>query len=353
MDLQLLKKLCDVPGIPGREEQVRALTAETLEPLVDRLYVDNLGNLIGVRKGEGLKVMLSGHMDEIGFMVNHIDEQGFLRLLDLGGNMADAMEGQRVIVGGKEPLVGVLFRERGALRRLGTEEEKRQPPRTQEFFVDLGLPKEKLAELVSVGDPVTMDRETIEMGDMVCGKAMDDRVGVFVMIEALRKLSAHEAEIFAVGSVQEEQGCRGAKVAAYGLSPDVGVALDVAPALDFPGVKEHEQVARLGKGAAISVKDNMTLSDVRLVAFLQGIAEEEGIPYQKILLPFGGTDAGTIHLTRAGIPSVTISIPCRYGHTGVEVVHKGDVEACSDLLARFLERAHKGKFGESEELKGA
>lgn len=349
MDTELLKALCDAPGIPGREQQVRALAAKAMKPLVDQLYVDDFGNLIGVKKGQGPKVMLSGHMDEIGFMVNHIDDKGFLRVVDAGGIRLSVLAGQRVIVHGKEVLPGVMSREGGWRRARGLDEEK-NPARIEEFYVDIGIPKEQAEALVKIGDQVTMAVETIEMGNTVCGKAMDDRVGLFVMIEALRKLGSHEAEIYAVGSVQEEVGCRGAKVSAYRLDPDVAIALDVCPAQDIPGVKAHEHVTTLGKGAAIAVRDHGTIGDRKLVRFLEQIADEQNIPYQLQVTSRGGTDARDISQARAGTPATSISIPCRYVHTSLEVVHKDDVEASSNLLTCFLERAHDSKYGESEQV---
>jgi len=349
MDIELLKRLCDARGIPGSEGEIRELAAAALEPLVDELRVDPLGNLIGIRRGSGPRVMVAAHMDEIGFRVSHIDDNGFLRLMSVGGNRVDALASQRVVVSDRDAIRGVLFLEASVVRKRNEPGEK-QAPRMEDYYVDVGLNREEAMRFVRVGDMVTMDRDMIELGEGFSGKSMDDRVGVFVVIEALRSLASHGAEICVVGTVQEELGCRGAKVAAYGLCPDVAVAVDVCSAEGVPGAKDYKDSCALGKGVALTIVDQGTISDRRLVAFVTQVAEESLIPYQIHMGARGGTDARDIHQALAGVPTMSLSIPTRYVHSCSELVYRADVEATIALLARFLEKAHETTFGFGERL---
>lgn len=342
IDYGLLKRLCEAPGVAARERRVRAVALEALRPLVDEVRVDALGNTVGLRRGDGRRrVMLAAHLDEIGFLVRHVDKEGFLALQSVGGFDPRALFAQRVLVHSAEggPLRGVLMPS-AKPPHLMDRGEPPKPPRVEEFFVDLGLPAGRVQELVELGDMVTLDRTVERAGDAYIGKAMDDRVGVFVMIEALRALRSHQVDVLAVATVQEEVGLRGAITAAYGLEPHLGIALDVTLAMDIPGQREAEAVTRLGQGVAIKIMDSSSLSDPRLVRRFRDLARREGIPHQLELLPRGGTDAGGIQRSRAGVPAITLSVPTRYVHTVNEMVSATDVEAAIALLARFLEEAH-------------
>ncbi|MEO0249396.1 MAG: M20/M25/M40 family metallo-hydrolase, partial [candidate division WOR-3 bacterium] len=193
---------------------------------------------------------------------------------------------------------------------------------------------------VEIGDMVTMDRTVEPCGAGYIGKSMDDRVGVFVLIEALRQLRSHECEVLAVATVQEEVGLRGATTAAFALEPDIGIALDITIANDHPGPADYESVTRLGQGVAIKIMDSSLICHPKLVEHFREIAKRENIPHQMEILPRGGTDAGALQRARGGAVSITLSIPTRYVHTVNEMVHAGDVEACATLLARYLEEAH-------------
>ncbi len=195
-----------------------------------------------------------------------------------------------------------------------------------------------------IGDPVTIDREFIEFGANVSGKAMDDRAGVWVMIEALRQVKEHEVDIYAVASVQEEVGLRGATTGAYGIRPDIGVALDVTLAVDGPGSSKQFQVTALGEGAAIKIMDSASISNYKLVDFMRTLAQENQIKYQMEILPRGGTDAGAIERIQTGCPVITLSVPTRHVHSNVETINKEDIKNTAVLLAKFLETAHKGDF---------
>lgn len=347
MNFDLLKKLCETPGISGYEDRLRALVAEEMRELVDDVSIDAMGSVIGVKRGSGgPRVMIAAHIDEIGFMVKHIDKKGFIRLNPVGGWDPRTMVAQRVHVHGYggETLLGAVMPAAKPIHLL-TEEEKKKPPRVEEFFVDLGLPVEEVKRLVEVGDMVTMARTTERVGNTVMSKAMDDRVSVFVMLEALRALGDHSCEIIAVATSQEEVGLRGAITAAYALEPDIGVAVDVTLAVDVPGSGEEEHVTRIGEGAAIKIMDGHSISHPRLVRHFRDVAEKHDIPYQLEILPRGGTDAGGIQRSRGGVPAITLSIPTRYIHSPNEMAAVSDIEASISLLTRYLEEAHEGSYG--------
>lgn len=304
-----------------------------------------MGNLILVKKGkgDGKKVMLAAHMDEIGFCVKFIDDKGFVRVQTLGGWDPKQMNSQRVVVGTKDgPLPGVLMASAKPAHLLTGDEPKGQ--KHDDFFVDLGMSGEEVKAKVRLGDPVTMDRGFLRLGNFLTCKTMDDRVGVFVMIEAVKALGEHQVDVVAVATVQEEIGLRGAAAAGWSVQPDVAVALDITLANDIPGIPEQDQVTRLGQGAAIKVMDSSLVCHPKVVDHFRDVAEREGIKHQMEILSRGGTDAGAIQRLHGGIPSFTLSIPTRYVHTVNETVHADDVQACIDLLARYLEDAHNGRY---------
>lgn len=341
----LLKRLIETPGVPGREEQQREISREELATLTDKVRTDALGNVIGTKHGNaGVSVMVAAHMDEIGFLVKYIDEKGFLRLQTLGGHDPANMVSQRVIVTTADDaaLRGALQPARKPPHLARGEEQK--PPKADEFFVDLGMSADEVKERVRVGDYVTMDRTLEKVGGAYMGKAMDDRVGVFVMIEALRALRSHEATIHAVATTQEEVGLRGATASGSALEPTVVVALDTTLAVDVPGGGNENAITEMGKGVAIKIMDGYSISHPKLTEHLRSIAEREGIPHQTEILPFGGTDAGGVQRLHGGIPAATLSVPSRYVHTPNEMVNASDVQAAIDLLARYLEEAHTGDY---------
>jgi endoglucanase len=341
----LLRRLIETPGVPGREEQQRVIAREELGSLTDEVRTDALGSVIGTKKGrDDVRVMVAAHTDEIGFLVKHIDDKGFLRLQTLGGHDPANMVSQRVVVTTTD---GETFR--GMLQpqrkppHIATEADKK-PPTTDEFFVDLGMPADEVKEKVRVGDYAVMDRTLEKVGANYVGKAMDDRVGVFVMYEVLRALGDHEATVYAAATSQEEVGLRGAAASGSALEPTVVVALDVTLAMDIPGGGNENEISSLGKGVALKIMDGYSISHPKLVEHFRSIAEREGIPHQMEILPFGGTDAGGVQRLHGGIPAITLSIPCRYVHTPNEMVNAEDVQAAITLLARYLEEAHTGDY---------
>jgi putative aminopeptidase FrvX len=341
----LLRRLIETPGVPGREEQQREIAREELGALTDEVRTDALGSVIGTKRGrDDVRVMVAAHTDEIGFLVKHIDDKGFLRLQTLGGHDPANMVSQRVVVttADGEALRGMLQPQRKPPHIAGDEANK--VPKVDEFFVDLGMPVDEVKEKVRVGDYAVMDRTLEKVGSNFVGKAMDDRVGVFVMYEALRALGDHEATVYAAATSQEEVGLRGAAASGSALEPTVVVALDVTLAMDIPGGGNENEISSLGKGVALKIMDGYSISHPKLVEHFRTIAEREGITHQMEILPFGGTDAGGVQRLHGGIPAITVSIPCRYVHTPNEMVNAADVQAATTLLARYLEEAHTGDY---------
>jgi len=347
--MELLKKLCETPGISGYEERIQKVIKEELGKVTDEVKIDKLGNIIGIKKTKKAmsnslpkKVMLAAHMDEIGFMISFIDKDGFLRFAPVGGFDPRTLIAQRVVVHGVKDIGGVIG---SKPIHILEEEEKKKATKIKDLFIDVGLKKEEVSKIVKPGDFVTLDRDFKELNNkIITAKALDDRVGVYVMIEALKRIKDCYVDIYAVATVQEEVGLRGATVSSFSVEPDLGIALDVTIASDLPGTKEEEMVTNLGGGTAISLMDSHTISNKKLVDFLRKIAEENKIKYQTDILLGGGTDAGAIQRSKSGVPACTISIPTRYVHSVVEMCHKEDIESSIKLICKFLENAHQGEF---------
>ncbi len=343
--MELLKELCQTSAVPGQEQRLGAIVERELESVTDEIRVDALGNVIAQRRADksrsARKLMIAAHMDEIGFVVSHIEARGWLRLVPLGGHDPRNMVAQRVTVCGiRGDLPGLLY---PGLKppHLQTEEDRKKELKIPDFFVDLCLPEETVKEQVQIGAMVTLQRDFMEIGDGVNGKALDDRIAVYVMIRAMQQARSSGFDTCAVATAQEEVGLRGAGVSAYGVAPDLGIALDVTLAADIPGVPEHEQVTRLGNGVAIKLLDSASISHPALFRGMKELAERRGIPHQIEILPRGGTDAGAIQRARHGVPVVTLSVPTRYVHTSIELAAKKDIQAAIDLLAAFLEEGHQ------------
>lgn len=337
MNLDLLAELCETPGAPGREERIRAVARRELEPLADSVEVDPLGNLIARRSGGGGPLlMLSAHMDEIGFMVTHVEDGGFLRLVPLGGFDPKTLTAQRVIVHGREDLLGVLG---SKPVHLMSDEEKRKVPALEDYYVDLGLPGDRVRELVRAGDVVTRERTMARLGDLVTCKSLDNRAGLYVMIEAMRALGDHACEVVAVASVQEEVGLRGARVATSRVRPRIGLAIDITLANDGPDAKPHQRITTLGGGAAIKVYDTSAIVPRAVVDHLVALGEERGIPTQLEVMVRGGTDTRELGLSGDGAMAGCVSIPTRYVHQVVEACHPDDLDNAVRLVAAFCETA--------------
>jgi putative aminopeptidase FrvX len=336
----LLKRICEAPGVPGYEQKIRELVMKEIKPYVDSISVDNMGNVTAIKKGKSnKKVMIAAHMDEIGFMVNHIDDNGFLRFVPLGGFDPKTLTAQRVIVHGKKDVIGVMGCK--PIHVMTPEERAKVVPLT-DYFIDLGMMKKDVEKIVSLGNPVTRERELIEMGDCVNCKSLDNRVSVFILIEVLKELKKTPYDIYAVFTVQEEVGIRGAQVATLNIKPDFGFGLDTTIAFDVPGAKEHEMCTRLGEGTAIKVLDASAICDFRMVEYMKKIAAKYKIKHQLEILTAGGTDtAGIQRMTPGGSISGAVSIPTRHIHQVIEMCSKTDIRSSIDLLKNCLQDLDK------------
>ncbi|MFY0651847.1 MAG: M42 family metallopeptidase [Cyclobacteriaceae bacterium] len=337
-EIELLKSICEAPGAPGFETPIRNLIIEEIKSHADSFDIDNMGNLTAFRKGsnnpEGKKVMVAAHMDEIGFIVTHIDDNGFVRFHTLGGFDPKTLTAQRVIIHGKEDVIGVMG---SKPIHVMTAEERNKVAKISDYFIDLGMSKEQVEKVVSIGDPITRERGLIEMGDCVNCKSIDNRVSVFILVEALKRLKDVPYDLHAVFSTQEEVGIRGASVAAHRVDPDFGIALDTTIAYDLPGAVAHEEVTKLGGGTGIKIMDAMTICDPRMVRYMKQTAEKEKIKWQPEILTAGGTDtAGLQRHGEKGAISGAISIPTRHLHQVIEMAHKDDINASIDLLVASL-----------------
>lgn len=335
VNIELLTKLCLCPGAPGREATIRNLILSEIKDFVDDTLVDHMGNLICIKKGKSDKrLMVAAHMDEISFMVSHIDNNGFARLLPLGGFDPKTLTAQRVIVHGKEPVVGVLG---SKPIHLMTDEERSKPPKISDYYIDFGRSGEEVKELVSVGDVATRERDLIELGDTVSTKSLDNRVSVYILIETLKQLKKPGCDFYAVFTVQEEVGLRGATTASHFVKPDLSIGLDTTIANDLPGIGEHEVITQLGKGAAIKYYDSSVIPDQRMINYLEQRAEKHDITTQKEILPRGGTDTGAMQRAGDGSIAGCISIPTRHIHSVVEMCHKEDILTSIKLLTKAVE----------------
>lgn len=337
MNISLLKEICETAGAPGFESRIRKIVLRELTDIVDSLDIDNMGNVIAYKKGMSDQKcsMIGAHMDEIGFMVTHIDDNGFLRFTNLGGFDPKTLTAQRVIVHGKEDLVGVMG---SKPIHVMTPEERQKTVKLSDFFIDLGMSAEEVTSMVQVGDPVTRERELIEMGNCVNCKSIDNRVSVFILIEALKSLGDTPFDTYGVFTVQEEVGLRGAHVAAHKINPDFGFGLDTTIAYDLPGAQSHEMVTKLGEGVAIKVLDASTICDYRMVKYMKQIADSHEIKWQPEVLTAGGTDtAGIQRMGKDGAISGAVSIPTRNLHQVIEMANKDDIEAGIKLLNACLE----------------
>jgi endoglucanase len=338
MSLDLLAELCEAPGPPGREDRVREIVRREMAPHVDDLSVDPLGNLVARRAGPGPRLALSAHMDEIGFMVTHIDSDGFVRVIPLGGFDAKTLTAQRVIVHGREDVLGVMGSK--AVHYM-TDEERKKAPKIEDYFIDVGLPADRVNELVRAGDVVTRERALAPLGDLVTCKSIDNRAGLYVMIEAVRALGEHRCEVVAVASVQEEVGLRGARVAANRVRPAIALAIDTTIANDTPGAKAHERCTTLGAGAGIKVFDASAIVPAAVVDHLVAVATKRKIPHQIEVMARGGTDTRELQLGGDGALAGCVSVPMRYAHQVVECCHPDDIDAAVRLVAAFCETAHE------------
>lgn len=336
LNVSLLKKLCELDGVSGREDAVVQLIRSEVESLSDEIRVDAIKNVTAVRKGSGtLKVMLAGHIDEIGFLVFNIDDDGYISLAPIGGWAAENMIGHKVRIHTRkgEVVAGVVHR-----RAAWLPEHSNRQLRLDELYIDTGMKKDEVAARISRGDWVAMATDFCELGHCFLAKAFDDRVGVFIMLEAFKRYRNDRINVYAVGTAQEEVGLRGSTVAAQDIRPDIAIAIDITGAGDIPDFPPRLRIAKLGDGVAIKLMDGSVISSPELVEFVRGVAERAKIDHQMEVLISGGTDTASIQKWGAGPHAICLSIPTRYGHSPGSVIHRHDVETAIELLVEVLNR---------------
>jgi endoglucanase len=346
INIPLLKIICETPGAPGFETPIRSKIVEIVRDSVDEVRLDNMGNIITLKKGtnnpDGKIILIAAHMDEIGFIVTFIDNEGFIRFHPLGGFDPKTLTAQRVVVHGKKDLIGVMGSKPIHMMK---EEEKKKVPELSDYYIDMGMDKKEVEKWVNIGDPVTRERELIEMGDCVNCKSLDNRISVYILLETLKLIEDFPFDVYGVFTVQEEMGMRGANVVAHQVNPDFVIALDTTIAYDVPGAQAHEKVTSLGKGAAIKIMDSSVICDHRMVSYLKSIAIEKKIRWQPEILPAGGTDTAMLQrMGKNGAISGAISIPTRHIHQVIEMIHKEDIVQAIDLLSLSIKNINKADW---------
>lgn len=358
VNIDLLKRLCETPGVPGHEGRVRELIRSEITGLFDEVQVDPMGSLICRRlprqggkskpakdkKGKRdrpTRVMLLCHMDEIGFLVSHIDDKGFIWLSPVGGFDTRNLFSRRVLVCGADGDLQGVMNPGGRPVHIASAEDRKKIPEVKEFFVDVGLGAEAVRARVKVGDMVVMDEPLISIGDKIVSKALDNRVACWLGIESIRQLAAsdkgHAAEVVVSFTVQEEVGLRGARTSSFAVQPDIGLGLDVTLSCDTPGVPEPEQVTVQGRGFGLHIKDSSFIADMALVKDIEALALAKKIPYQRTILAAGGQDGAAAQQAAAGARAVGIVVGTRYIHTVTEMVHRSDLAAARDIVAAYLQ----------------
>jgi putative aminopeptidase FrvX len=366
VNIDLLKRLCETPGIPGREERIRELLMGEIEGdgnLFDETFTDPMGSLHCVRHprrktagGRGrakakltggkpvdgaTRVMLACHMDEIGFYVASIDDQGYIRLNAAGGFDTRNLFSRRVLVCTKDHGdIKAVMNPGGRPVHIADPEDRKRVPDVKEFMVDIGLPVKEVKKRVRIGDMVVMDEPFIEVGKKVVSKALDNRIACWTGIECIRQLQKsgkpHAAEIHVVFTVQEEVGLRGALTAANRIEPDIALGIDTTLSCDTPGVPANEMITKQGDGVGLGVMDSAMIADWRLVDELEAVAQKNNIPCQRTILPRGGQDGGAAQRAMGGARAGALAAGVRYIHTVTEMSEKTDIQAMSDLLAAWL-----------------
>lgn len=350
MNLDLLKRLCETPGVGGREDRVRALIESEIDGFFDEIKTDPMGSLLCTRKATNsggnkpLKVMLLCHMDEIGFLVTHICEKGFIYFDPVGYFDTRNLFSRRVLVCTENGDFKGVMNPYGKPIHIQSASESEKIPEISEFFVDLGL-GEETAQKVKVGDYIVMDEPFIEVGEKLVSKALDNRIACYLGIEVIRTIVeqnlAHNYEIHIAFTTQEEQsdgGLRGAKTAAFRVRPDIAIGIDVTLACDTPGVPEHLAITRHGKGVGLCVKDSSFIADLPLVKEFELVGSENNILTQRFVLPRGGMDAAAAQLAAGGARAIGLQVGTRYIHTVTEMLQKSDLQAAHNLIVAYLTR---------------
>ncbi|WP_181349783.1 M42 family metallopeptidase [Thalassobacillus sp. CUG 92003] len=342
--LQMLKDLTDAKGIPGNEKEARDVMKQYLEPYADEVYSDNLGSLIGKKIGDkkGPKIMVAGHLDEVGFMVTRIDDKGFVYFQTVGGWWSQVMLAQRVTLMTKEgELTGVIG---SKPPHILSPEARKKPVEIKDMFIDIGASSKEEAKEFGVrpGDSVVPYFEFTQMKNdkMLLAKAWDNRIGCAIAIEVLKQLKKekHPNIVYGVGTVQEEVGLRGARTSAHAINPDIAFGVDVGIAGDTPGVSEKEALSKMGDGPQIILYDASMISHKGVRDFVVDTADENEIPYQFDSLAAGGTDSGSIHLSHNGVPALSITVATRYIHSHAAMLHRDDFENAVRLIVEVIKK---------------
>ena len=352
MNIDLLKRLCETPGVPGREDRVRALIQKEIKGLFDESTVDPMGSLIcrrhprgskgkpAKKNGQPTKVMLLCHMDEIGFFVSSVDAKGWIWCNPAGGFDARNLFSRRVLVCTETGDYKGVMNPGGRPIHISSPDERTKVPETKQFFIDIGLPPDKVKKAVKVGDFIVMDEPAITMGTKVVSKALDNRVACWLGIESIRKLdesgAAHACEVIVAFTTQEEVGLRGAKTASHAVQPDIGIGIDVTLACDTPGVPDEDSVTQHGKGFGLHIKDSSFISDAKLVNEFEAVAKKNRIPFQRTILAAGGQDGAAAQQAAAGARAIGIVVGTRYIHTVTEMIDTRDLGAARDVIAAYL-----------------
>jgi endoglucanase len=340
MDEQLFARVCDAPGVPGYEDAAQEIAMEVLGACCDEVKRDFVGSVIALKRSvrppddgsRAPRVVIAAHVDEVGMMVRHISDDGFIRFTPMGGLNARVLISQRVLIHGKMPTKGVIVPP-------GGEAFKEKTPKVDELFIDTGLTKDALDGRIEIGDIVTFAAEVEQLNDKIyVGRNFDDRLGTYCLLDAMRRVGDTVADVYAVSSVQEEVGLRGMRPAAYAVDADIGLAIDGSMPW-CPYFPKHERLCTLGEGTGIYIKDNLTIGTPKLVRFLFELCERFDITCQKNI--GGGTDAAAIQQARAGAMSTTVGAPTRYMHSTVQMAHADDIDATADLVKAFAEHAHE------------
>jgi len=357
MNIDLLKRLCETPGVPGREHRVRDLILDEAGDLFDEFFMDPLGTLVGRRfpriasraknkktqpkeNPDATRVMLLCHMDEIGFFVKHISDKGFVYVDPVGGFDPRNLFSRRVMVCGADADYLGVMNPGGKPIHISSPEDRKKVPEIREFYIDLGMTADEVKKRVRVGDMVVMHEPLIEMGDKIVSKALDNRVACWLGLESVRAIEKagdkHDAEIIVAFTVQEEVGLRGAKTSSFSVEPDIAIGLDVTLSCDTPGVSPEDATTVQGEGAGLHVKDSSFIADTELLDELEAVAKKKRIKTQRTVLSGGGQDGAAAQQAGAGCRAMGLVVGTRYIHTVTEMIDKRDLKAACDLLAAWL-----------------
>ena len=331
----LLEKLCNADGVSGNEDEIRAVILEEIKPYADNINIDSMGNIIAFRKGanSSKKVMLAAHMDEVGLIISGITDKGYLKFKTVGGIDTRVLISKKVRIGDKK-VRGIIGMK---AIHLQSASERENVPDVESLTIDIGAKsKEEAKKRVSIGDYAAFDTEFSGFGtEKIKAKALDDRIGCMLLIEALKK--GCREDLYACFTVQEEVGCRGASVCAYSVNPDIALVLEGTTCFDVYKSEPHVEVTTCGGGAVLTIMDGTMIADRNLRERLYNMAKERNIPIQYKRMASGGTDAGIIHKTREGVKTAVLAVACRYLHSPALVASKSDISAALEFVNMFLD----------------